>query len=116
MDEQIREIIYSEAYETYYNGLNERLQEKYDYVEHIIKTQRIVNSKFSKKIEGSDFYEARISVGSNEYRTVVFAVDAENFVECSQVLFLNSFLKKDKKQYKKEVRFAEKLIENYLED
>ena len=116
MDEQIREIIYSETYETYYNGLNERLQEKYDYVEHIIKTQRIVNSKFIKKIEGSDFYEARISVGSNEYRTVVFAGDAENFVECSQVLFLNSFLKKDKKQYKKEVKFAEKLIENYLED
>lgn len=96
--------------------MNERLQEKYDYVEHIIKTQRIVNSKFIKKIERSDFYEARISVGSNEYRTVVFAVDAENFVEYSQVLFLNSFLKKDKKQYKKEVRFAEKLIENYLED
>ena len=96
--------------------MNERLQEKYDYVEHIIKTQRIVNSKFIKKIERSDFYEARISVGSNEYRTVVFAVDAGTFVECSQVLFLNSFLKKDKKQYKKEVRFAEKLIENYLED
>lgn len=96
--------------------MNERLQEKYDYVEHIIKMQRIVNSKFIKKIEGSDFYEARISVGSNEYRTVVFTVDAGNFVECSQVLFLNSFLKKDKKQYKKEVRFSEKLIENYLED
>ena len=116
MDEQIREFIYSEAYETYYNGLNKRLQEKYDYVEHIIKTQRIVNSKFIKKIEGSEFYEARISVGSDEYRTIVFAINASNFVDCSQVLFLKSFLKKDKKQYKKEVRKAEKLIEKYLED
>ena len=114
--EQLREIFYSESYETYYKKLDKKLQEKFDYVSHIIRTQPVVNSKFVKKLEGSDFYEARISVGSNEYRTVVFAVDAGNFVECSQVLFLNSFLKKDKKQYKKEVKFAEKLIENYLED
>lgn len=116
MDEQIREIFYSEDYESFYSMLNVRQQEKYDYVEHIIKTQRIVNSKFIKKIEGSEFYEARISVGSDEYRTIVFAINASNFVDCSQVLFLNSFLKKDKKQYKKEVRKAEKLIEKYLED
>ena len=111
MDEQIREIFYSDDYESFYSMLNVRQQEKYDYVEHIIKTQRIVNSKFIKKIEGSEFYEARISVGSDEYRTIVFAINAS-----SQVLFLNSFLKKDKKQYKKEVRKAEKLIEKYLED
>ena len=55
-------------------------------------------------------------MGSDEYRTIVFAINASNFVDCSQVLFLNSFLKKDKKQYKKEVRKAEKLIEKYLED
>lgn len=116
MDEQIREIFYSEDYESFYSMLNVRQQEKYDYVEHIIKTQRIVNSKFIKKIEGSEFYEARISVGSDEYRTIVFAINASNFIDCSQVLFLNSFLKKDKKQYKKEVRKAEKLIEKYLED
>ena len=112
MDEQIREIFYSEDYESFYSMLNVRQQEKYDYVEHIIKTQRIVNSKFIKKIEGSEFYEARISVGSDEYRTIVFAINTSNFVDCSQVLFL----KKDKKQYKKEVRKAEKLIEKYLED
>ena len=53
MDEQIREIFYSEDYESFYSMLNVRQQEKYDYVEHIIKTQRIVNSKFIKKIEVS---------------------------------------------------------------
>ena len=32
MDEQIREIFYSDDYESFYSMLNVRQQEKYDYV------------------------------------------------------------------------------------
>ena len=116
MNEYIREIYYSDEYNNYLNSLNSRVREKYNYVEQIIKTIKVVNKKFVKVIEGTDFYEARISVGSNEYRTIIFAIDTESFIECSRVIFLNSFLKKDKKQYKREIEIATKILNQYKEE
>ena len=76
----------------------------------------MVNKKFIKNLEGTELYEARISVGTNEYRTIVFAIDTNNFMESKQVLFLNSFLKKDTKQYKGEIKKARNILKKYLED
>lgn len=97
MSEEIREIYHSEEFEEYYRSLEPKIQEKYDYVEHIIRTQKVLNSKFVKKLDSTIFYEARISIGSNEYRTVLFAIDSTNIIESKSVLFLNSFLKKEHK-------------------
>ncbi len=91
MSEDIRETFHSAEYDNYYTGLDEKTKTKYDYVETIIKTQYVVNKKFVKNLEGTEFYEARISGGTNEYRTVLFAIDTISFMECKKVLFLNSF-------------------------
>lgn len=112
----IRETYHSDEYKAYYDSLDERIKEKYDYVEQIIRTQYVVNKKFIKNLEGTELYEARISVGTNEYRTIVFAIDTNNFMESKQVLFLNSFLKKDTKQYKSEIKKARNILKKYLED
>lgn len=112
----IREIYYSEEYINYYDGLNPKTQTKYDYVEHIIMSQYVVNEKFVKHIEKTKFYEARVSVGTNEYRTIIFAIDANNFMESKRVLFLNSFLKKNNKQYVKEIGKAEKILAKYIKE
>ena len=114
MNQDVRETFHSEEYDEYYASLDEKTKEKYDYVESIIKTQQVVNLKFVKKLEGTEFYEARVSVGTNEYRTVIFAIDSQSFVQCKRVLFLNSFLKKDTKQYKGEIEKARKIIEKYI--
>ena len=45
-----------------------------------------------------------------------FAIDHDNFMESRTVLLLNSFLKKGTKQYKAEVKLAERIIEKYQED
>ena len=116
MNEDIRETFHSAEYDEYYASLDAKTKAKYDYVETIIKTQYVVNKKFIKNLEGTEFYEARISVGTNEYRTIVFAIDANNFMESKQVLFLNSFLKKDTKQYKGEIKKARNILKKYLED
>ena len=113
MNENIRETIHSVEYDEYYAGLDEKTKEKYDYVEMIIKTQYVVNKKFVKNLEGTEFYEARISMGYNEYRTIVFAVESLSFMESKRVLFLNSFLKKDKKQYKTEIETARRILSQY---
>ena len=113
MEKDIRETFHSEEYDKYYNSLDIKIKIKYDYVESIIKTQYVVNRKFVKNLEGTEFYEARISIGTNEYRTIIFAIDAQSFIESKKVLFLNSFLKKDTKQYKGEIEIARQIMNKY---
>ena len=114
MNEDIRETIHSVEYDEYYASLDEKAKAKYDYVEMIIKTQYVVNKKFVKNLEDTEFYEARVSVGNNEYRTIIFAVETLSFMESKRVLFLNSFLKNSTKQYKGEIEIARKILENYI--
>ena len=114
MNEDIRETIHTLEYEEYYAGLDEKTKAKFDYVETIIKTQYVVNKKFVKNLEGTEFYEARVSVGTNEHRTIIFAIDSVSFIESKRVLLLNSFLKKSTKQYKKEIENARQILDKYI--
>ena len=112
----IRNIIYSDEFEEYYASMNEKLMKKYDYALQIVKSQYVVSSKIVKSLENTDFYELRISISSNEYRTILLAVDHDNFIQSKNVLLLNSFLKKDTKQYKAEIKKAQNIVKRYLED
>ena len=114
MNEDIRETIHTLEYEDYYASLDEKTKAKFDYVESIIKTQYVVNKKFVKNLEGTEFYEARVSVGTNEHRTIIFAIDSISFIESKRVLFLNSFLKKSTKQYKREIENARQILNKYI--
>ena len=114
MNEDIRETFHTLEYEEYYASLDEKTKAKFDYVESIIKTQYVVNKKFVKNLEGTEFYEARVSVGTNEHRTIIFAIDSISFIESKRVLFLNSFLKKSTKQYKREVENARQILNKYI--
>lgn len=114
MNEDIRETLHTLEYEEYYASLDEKTKAKFDYVESIIKTQYVVNKKFVKNLEGTEFYEARVSVGTNEHRTIIFAIDSISFIESKRVLFLNSFLKKSTKQYKREVENARQILNKYV--
>lgn len=75
-----------------------------------------MNKEFVKHLENTDFYELRISISTDEYRTILFAIDNDNFIESNTVILLNSFLKKNTKQYKSEIKTAEKIIKRYTED
>lgn len=102
----VREIILSEEFRTYFEGLDDKIKDKYAYVIHIIRTKYVVSEKFVKILSPYDLYEVRVSVGTNEYRTILVAVDSRSFIESKKVILLNSFLKKDKKQYKVEIKKA----------
>ena len=114
MNEDIRETIHSEEYDEYYAGLDEKTKAKYDYLGMIRKTQYVVNKKFVKNLEDTELYEARVSVGSNEYRTIIFAIETSSFMESKRVLFLNSFLKKSTKQYRGEIEIARRILKKYI--
>ena len=115
-EENIRQVIYSEEFNDFYDSLDSRIQDKFDYGLRLIKTQYVVNKKFVKHLENTDFYELRISISSGEYRTVLFAIDNDSFIQCKRVILLNSFIKKGTKQYKTEIKLAERLLKKYLED
>lgn len=114
MNEDLRETYHTEEYDEYYACLDAKTQAKFDYVESIIKNQYVVNKKFVKNLEGTEFYEARVSVGTNEHRTILFAIDSRSFMESRRVLFLSSFLKKSTKQYKSEIENARRILNKYV--
>ena len=113
--EKIRKVIYTDEFMDYYWSLDAKLREMYSYIVNIIETQKVVNEKFVKKLVGTPYYEARVSFGSNEYRSVIFTIDKESFVECTRLLFVTGFLKKSTKDYKKEIGKADRIIKE-LED
>lgn len=79
---------------------------------NVVATIYNVSTKFVKHLENTDLYELRISVGSNEYRTVLFAIDHDNFIEAHKVILLNGFLKKDSKDYRKQIEKAISILNN----
>ena len=79
----------------------------------VLKTESVVSEKFIKHLENTNLYEMRVSLSSNEYRTIVFSIDAVNIISATKVLLLNSFLKKDTKQYRSEINRAIKLLEEW---
>lgn len=113
-DSDIRTVFRTPEFDEYYNAQQIKVQEKYDYVLELLVTQYVISEKFVKKLDGSNLYEVRISVGYNEHRTLLFAIDKESFIESTQAILLNSFLKKDTKQYRKEIIKAEKILKRYL--
>lgn len=52
----------------------------------------------------------RVSVGNNEYRTILFAVDKSNIIESTKIVLLNGFLKKSTKEYRKQVELAQSIL------
>ena len=115
MEQEFRKVAYTKEFIEAFQLLPEDVQEKYYYVFQIMTTQRVVSKKFVKKIETTEFYEMRVSVGNNEYRSFLFAIDAQNFMECHKIVMLNSFGEKSSKQYKYEIKRAKKILIDWEE-
>ncbi|MGI6573147.1 MAG: type II toxin-antitoxin system RelE/ParE family toxin [Fermentimonas sp.] len=95
------------------SGLDDRARTKFDYAIEIVMTVKVIPAKFVKKLAGCDFYEMRVSVGFNEYRTIVFSIDAQNIIEATKIVLINGFLKKSEKDYKKQIQKASNILSNY---
>ena len=89
--EYIRYVFKTPEYEKFVSSLNPKVRQKFDYVVDVITTIYNVPTKFIKHLENTDLYEMRVSIGTNEYRTVIFAIDNHNFIEAGNVILLNGF-------------------------
>lgn len=106
----IRNVYWTAEFAQFYDGLPDKVKMKFDYVIQIVKTERVVSTKFVKRLENTDLYEMRVSVGGNEYRTVMFTMDNENIMQATAITLLNAFMKKSSKDYKKQIRLAENIL------
>lgn len=106
----IRSVFFTDEFKGFYENIDERTQKKIDYVIDILQTQKNISTKFCQKLTNSTFYEMRVSIGTNEYRTIIFSVDDEDIRNATEIILLNSFLKKSTKDYKQELNKAKAIF------
>ena len=109
----MRRIIRSLEFDEFYESSPKRVREKLNYALNIIAEIKVVSTKLVKKLIGTDFYELRIST-KNEWRVIVLAIDDDNFIECENILLLNGFMKKSTKDYGREIKKAQMIINDIL--
>ena len=106
----LRTIIRTPEFDEFFMNLSDRVKDKLLYVFQVIQSVYNMSTKFVKHLEKTDLYEMRVSVGSNEYRTILFAVDHDNIIESTRIILLNGFLKKSSKDYKKQIEIARTIL------
>ena len=108
----IRDIIYYEDYYLdFFNAQKDDVKKKFNYTLQLISTQDRIPEKFFKHITNSDgIFEVRVEVGSDVFRVFSF------FDKGNLVVLVNGFQKKTQKTPKAEIKLAEKLKKEYLED
>ena len=111
--DDIRELYFSDEFWEFYHLQTDKVKNKFNYVFGIVRKEKVITTKFIKRLVNTDLYEMRISVGTNEYRTVLFAVDNSNIILSTKILVLNAFLKKSSKDYQKEIDRAVKILNDY---
>ncbi len=112
----VRTIYRTPEFLKFYEGLPQRVQLKFQYVLNVLASVYNISTKFVKHLQNTDLYEMRVSVGTNEYRTILFAIDHDNIIEAKSVLLLNGFLKKSNKDYNKQIELATSILNFYKDE
>ena len=111
----MREIAITIECLEFINSQEDRVITKFYQLIEVIGAVKIVHSNFIKKIQNTNFYELRIKAG-NEYRIIIFAIDHQNFSECTEAICLYGFLKKSNKDYQKAIKQSEKILNDYFDE
>lgn len=112
MDAKIRTLKRTPEFDEFYGSLPANAQKKLDYALNIVESVKVVNTQFVKQIETTEFYELRVQVGT-AYRVVMFAIDHSNFMEATQVILLNGFIEKSKKDFRFATERARRILSRY---
>ena len=103
-------IFHGSHFVNFYLEQTTKVQEKIEFVFHIIKRVERVSKKFLSPMENTDgLYEIRVEYGSNIYR--IFCC----FDEGRIVVLFNAFQKKTQKTPQKEIEKALRLKREYFE-
>ena len=103
------------AYKSYFIGFykeqDAKVQEKIEYVLDLIRFEERVPVKFLKYLESTDgIYEVRVITTYKNIRILCF------FDKVDLVILINSFVKKSQKTPRREIKLAERLKSEYLNE
>lgn len=107
-----REIIpFENHFWDFYNELDLKVQEKFDWTISLIERTKIVPKQYFDHITGADgLWEIRVKTGSNIFRVFCF------FDKGNLIILLTGFQKKTQKTPKIEIKKAEILKKKYYEN
>lgn len=108
----LRIIFRTPEFDLFYDSLPQRAKEKFEYVFNVVQSVYNISTKFVKHLENTELYEIRVSIGFNEYRSILFAIDHNNVIEATRIILLNGFLKKSSKDYNSQIKKATTILNN----
>ncbi len=112
---KVRVIYYTDEYLSFYNNVDETIKSKIAYLKEILISEKVIKSKYAKKLVDTDFYELRLLL-NNQYRVIFFTIDSEDLNQATELLFINAFVKKSTKDYQKQIKKAHKILEQWTEE
>jgi len=106
----MREVYITNDCLEYIDNQGERVSRKFFELVEVLSTLQRIHTNYVKKLTNTEFYELRIKAG-NEYRTVLYTLDNEDFNQSSEIICLYAFKTKD---YPKAIKQARKLLSEHL--
>jgi len=108
----IRKIIaYKNNFVDFYKSQEFKVQEKIEYVFDLVRFEKQVPKKFFKNLENTDgIYEIRVITTFKSIRILCF------FDKGKLIVLTNCFIKKSQKTPRKEIKMAEKLKKEYMNE
>ncbi len=111
----MRTIYYTDEYDEFYKDSDDNVKTKIEYIKEVLITERIIKSKYAKRLVNTDFYELRILL-KNQIRIIFFTIDNEDLNQANELLFINGFIKKSTKDYNKQIKKSIKILEQWIEE
>jgi phage-related protein len=106
-----RIIAYKNHFVDFYKSQEFKVQEKIEYVFDLIRFEKQVPKKFFKRLENTDgIYEIRVITAFKSIRVLCF------FDKGELIVLTNCFIKKTQKTPRQEIKMAEKLKAEYLNE
>jgi len=108
----LREIIFfGDKVIEFYKSQDSKVQLKIEYVLDLVRFEKQVPVKFFKKLESTNgIYEVRVITSQKSIRILCFQDEG------TLVVLTNAFIKKTQKTPKNEIKYAEKLKDEYLKE
>ena len=108
----IRKVIaYKNHFVDFYKKQDDKIQRKIEYVLDMVRFEKRIPKKFYKHLEGSEgIYEVRVITTFKSIRILCFQDKGD------LVVLTNCFVKKTQKTPKKQIKLAERLKDEYLNE
>jgi len=102
-------IVFGKIFVEFYKSQDDKTQLKIEYVLDLLRFEKQVPKKFFKYLESTDgIYEVRVITTFKSIRILCF------FDRGNLIVLTNCFIKKTQKTPRKEIKLAEKLKKQYL--